>query len=521
MSYLDPMKTILNLRYATLLLLALLFSTELLSQFEVSHIDERASGDLILYSQAFGRTTYLVNQCGDIINQWEHDNRAGYTARLMDDGNMMRAEYVDFGCCDQTSRGGRLQILDWDQNVLWDYLVAKETETHHHDYIIMPSGNIMHLGWEVLDRAAMDELGIQPGPNELWAEFVREVRPIGRDSYELIWEWNLKHHLIQDRDSDQANYRPSIEDHLGKVDPHKMNTPREGKWHVNALEYDPVRDVVMINSRDNREFWILDHSTTIEEATGDEGGRAGKGGQILFRWGNPSAYGRGDVGDIQMFGSHGLTIIPEGQRFENYILFFNNDQISPTQQRFSTVELIKPLLDADGNYVLDADSTYMLEDHIIVYGEDQDTQPLFSPFMSNAEQLETGYLINEGSRGRIFEINEDKEVVWEMRSTFFSDDVFRAYSYPLDFIGFEGRDLSPISTEFHADGFELCDTPSSTDDPISALRLYPNPASQHIDVHVDQAATLELKSADQQRLARYDLHVGVNRVTLNGLAPGL
>ena len=51
----------------------------------------------------------------------------------------------------------------------------------------------------------------------------------------------------------------------------------------------------MLSPRHFSELWIIDRSATTEEARGHSGG--GMGGDLLYRWGNPSAYGHGDAYD--------------------------------------------------------------------------------------------------------------------------------------------------------------------------------------------------------------------------------
>lgn len=64
---------------------------------------------------------------------------------------------------------------------------------------------------------------------------------------------------------------------------------------------------------------------------GHLGGRYGKGGDILFRWGNPLVYKCGDEGDQRLFNQHCAQFTPEGG-----VLVFNNGQAP--QRHWSSVD---------------------------------------------------------------------------------------------------------------------------------------------------------------------------------------
>src|SRR5262249_18013735 len=134
---------------------------------------------------------------------------------------------------------------------------------------------------------------------------------------EVVWEWHLWDHLVQDFDKGKANFgdvaaHPELvninfgEDELPAVvaakdgkdkpkpdgdDPAASRPPRGDPdyTHFNGVAYNPDLDQIAVSVWKFSEFWVIDHGTTTAEAAGHKGGRQGKGGDLLYRWGNPRA----------------------------------------------------------------------------------------------------------------------------------------------------------------------------------------------------------------------------------------
>ena len=103
-------------------------------------------------------------------------------------------------------------------------------------------------------------------------------------------------------------------------------------------------------ARSFSEIWIIDHGTTTEEARGHTGGRWGKGGDLLYRWGNPRAYRNGTRLDQRLFFQHNIQWIPKGLSGEGHLLVFNNGS-GRQPDEYSSVDELVPPTDKDGNYI--------------------------------------------------------------------------------------------------------------------------------------------------------------------------
>ena len=91
----------------------------------------------------------------------------------------------------------------------WNYEIANDTYQLHHDIEPLPNGNILVLAWE--RKTANEAFGIGrqtiDNPlNEMWSEAILELELIGSNNANIVWEWHLWDHLIQDMDPELPNY---------------------------------------------------------------------------------------------------------------------------------------------------------------------------------------------------------------------------------------------------------------------------------------------------------------------------
>ncbi len=157
--------------------------------------------------------------------------------------------------------------------------------------------------------------------------------------------------------------------------------------HTNAVEYLPVgnsfngKESIMISSRQLDSIFIIDKTTGNVE------------------W---------ELGPEVLEGQHNPTLLDNGN-----VLVFNNGKIK------SNVLEINPLTN----------------EIVWEYSDDG----FYSGHISGAQRLANGNtLICEGADGRIFEVTQDKEIVWEYITPFSKKgkmDIFRAYRYSEDFSG--------------------------------------------------------------------------------------
>jgi hypothetical protein len=253
--------------------------------------------------------------------------------------------------------------------------------------------------------------------------------------------------LVQDFDDTKERFGV-IAEHPELLDINAAGGMRlPADWnHVNSVAYNADLDQLVLSSHHQDEIWIIDHSTTSAEAAGSTGGASGRGGDLLYRWGNPAMYDSGTVADQTLNGQHDARWIPEGRIGAGNLLIFNN---RAGEARSEVVEIAPPWV--DGAYLLEGDA-YGPVEPAWIYSES-----LYSRVISGAERLPNGNtLICEGTRGRFIEVTREGEVVWEYinpvagsgpldQGTAVDDksglSVFRVIRLPADHPAF--RDLEP------------------------------------------------------------------------------
>ncbi|MDX1410502.1 MAG: aryl-sulfate sulfotransferase, partial [Saprospiraceae bacterium] len=303
-----------------------------------------------LFAPSSTSETFLIDNCGHLINQWESNYWPGQSAYLLPGGDLLRTGRIN-SVFNSGGTGGRIERFSWEGELEWAYEYSSAQFHQHHDIEPMPNGNVLILAWELISREEAIAMGRNPmdvGANGLWPEHIVEVQPSGTSGATIVWEWHLKDHLIQDFDSTRANFGV-IADDPGRIDINYISQSPGADWiHANAIDYNPVRDQIVISSRTFSEIWVIDHSTTTAESAADAGGNAGNGGRILYRWGNPQTYRRGDPADQKFFGQHDARWVDNGS-----IMVFNNGFGRPGPD-YSQVDVIVPPWD-------DTSWTYSLE----------------------------------------------------------------------------------------------------------------------------------------------------------------
>ena len=458
---------------------------------------------------------FLLNECGEIVHQWGDTNgaRPGKTAYLLENGNLLKCKFdqsltgVSFGA---GGAGGMLEIRSWDNELIWSYMAADSLIRQHHDVHYMPNGNILFIAWERISLGEMLENGFDSLANsqrEYWPDLIREVNPT---TNEVVWEWRAWDHLVQDFDPSKANYG-IIGDHpeLIDINYNQYSGFREDWMHSNAIDYDPVKDQIILSVRNFSEIWIIDHSTTTEQAASHAGGNSGRGGDLIFRWGNIEAYKKGQKEDRQLFSQHDAHWIDDyvepAYQHHGKIAVFNNF----IDNSYSRGQILAPVWDATTYTYVRENGIYLPSGFAQTFSH-PDPGKTYSGTASSIQVMGDGHIIMcAAQQGFIFELAPGGEVVWEYKTPLkngFSipqgfilgvndNFTFQCKRYPGAYSAFIGKDLSPKGYIELSPNTSFClFTGINEDKGMETVKIYPNPAAGHlfIEGHIDSMGKLEI-----------------------------
>ena len=356
-----------------------------------------------LYNLQNNSTTYLVDKDGSIAHSWDCNTNANYAVFLKDDGNLLRQGVVTGAELSGAASGGVIQEYDKDANVVWEFEYSSADHQSHHDFAVLPNGNVLLTAWEVKSTTELAAAG-KSSTSEKWPTHFIEVEQDGTGG-KIVWEWHIWDHLIQDLDDTKPNFGV-VADHpeLMNINVAGQTSRRDGDWfHVNGIDYNAELDQIAFSSRFMSEIFIIDHSTTTADAASHEGGNAGKGGDFLFRYGNPANYGSSVAQSIPSAVHDVRWIENDGRPNGGWIQFFNNTGGSGNS---SVVDAINPPRDGY-NYTFNTGS-FQPAAH-----QWRHECKATSSGQSASDRLSNGNIFVAVSKQYMYEVDTNGNTVWQ------------------------------------------------------------------------------------------------------------
>jgi hypothetical protein len=373
--------------------------------------EDKIDDNYILVNDASANRVYLMDKEARLIHEWTLTNNIGNDVFLLPNGKLLASLESDDPQINLGGKGGRLQIVNTDETIEWEFVYSSLEGETHHDVELLPNGNVITIVWERLDAEISSQAGFML-EEDIFPESIIEINPT---TNEIVWEWRSMNHLVQDFDETKDNFGV-ISEHPELINLNyttSINATADTKgdiMHANAIAYDEVNDVVLLSVNFFSEVWVIDHSTSTEEAKGSTGGNYNKGGDLIYRFGNPEAY-ENEEGN-RLFRNNHFPNLLKGEDQGKLLIFSNGNGLDQS----TVFELELP-----AEYALEANTNN--EPRVTWSFTDPN---LYSAKVSGAVPLSNGnILITEGDYG-FWEVTREKEVVWKCNSQGF---FWRGYNY--------------------------------------------------------------------------------------------
>ncbi len=340
---------------------------------------------------------YLLDLLGNKIHTWTTNKQPLYS-QLRKNGNLLVVMEAPTYSHPLPPGGntGTIQELDWNSKVVWEY----KNEAMHHDFIDLPNGNILLSLWEQTPQEIANQIkGGVPHTTLNGAVFSDNLVEINREG-KVVWSWHSYEHL------DPA------QDLLGSSMPQFAWTYTNGLSYASHNPIDGTEGFI-VSMRSLNEVFIIRKSD----------------GEIIWR--SPK-----DMLNTQ----HDPTLLSNGN-----ILVFDNGfarDPNPFPSFGSRVVEINP---KTNKIVWQFDGGQGVIDKV----------RFFAPIVGGAQRLPNGNtLITDGPKGHIFEVTEDKKVVWDFLSPYTTDMtgyfpnnfLFKARRYAVSDINWPEKLPVPVHT---------------------------------------------------------------------------
>jgi len=125
------------------------------------------------------KSIHLVDLDGNVVHTWETGFMPGGSTAMLPDGHLLRAaQEPDNPRFHGGGIGGRIEELDWDGQVVWQWKLFGDQRTQHHEVLPMPNGHVLLIAWEYHSREeaiAHGRVAEQTSEEGLWTDVLLEA----------------------------------------------------------------------------------------------------------------------------------------------------------------------------------------------------------------------------------------------------------------------------------------------------------------------------------------------------------
>ncbi|MBC8266936.1 MAG: aryl-sulfate sulfotransferase [Flavobacteriales bacterium] len=435
-----------------------------------------------LYNPQGQTTTYLIDENENIAHTWNMNTECNYTVALKENGNLVRGTKNNGNQLSGAADAGRVQEIDPQGNIVWDYIYSTANYLSHHDLTLV-GDNVLITAWEVKTSIEVNNMGYDNATSDKWPTHFVELADDGNGGANIVWEWHIWDHMIQDTDASKPNYGV-ISDNPQLIDINMIQGGGGDWFHVNGVDYNEDLDQIVFSSRFASEIYIIDHSTTTAEAASHSGGNSGMGGDIMYRWGNPSNYNMSGAQIIDNAVHDARWITDDGRPNGGFLQIFNNSGVSNNQ---SAIDGIQTPWDA-------TTSTY-LRTPGQAFGPASYTTRYACAYsasgQSASDRMSNGNIFvnassGQGGAGVMYEVDSLGTIIWGP----YNAQSQKGFRYECDYPGIIALEQYMISTATTS-----CFTVSSIGNEITSgqISIYPNPTKNVVTIKFE---SVELQNID-------------------------
>lgn len=419
----------------TCIIFGLLFSQTLFAQSKDPY------DGYVIYGS--NRSAYLYDKDKKLVNEYKSKYMSSGSPRLLRDSSCVYSGRNSNGFPGTLPlMGGQFQIISWSGELLWDYTLANAKICPHHNFEIIYRTDDPNEKPHIL--AACYEY---PDGANIACDRLVEIKPTGTNTAEIVWEWRAWDHRTNDPDN-----HPEL-----LKEPSRNMSNRAKDWnHVNNISYNRELDQLIVDMKSFYEFVIIDHSTTTAEAATNSGGKYGKGGTLLYRWGHASNYGVS--GSDHLKGFHGGTWIPKFfpgttdpvPGAGNAMVFHNEGK--------DIIEIELPGND-DGIYPRVSGKAFGPDKLLWTYK--MENPGLHEGYV---QRLPNGNTLICNGRGSIYQITPDGEKIWDIMAT-----CNQAVMYSKSYLDMKSANKTNIKNQKNALSLQISTNPITGDVGVSLL----------------------------------------------------
>jgi hypothetical protein len=448
-----------------------------------------------LYNSQGSNTTYLIDENENIAHTWNMSTECNYTVQLKRNGNLIRGTKNNGNILSGAADAGRVQEIAPDGSIVWDYVYSTTDYLSHHDLTLV-GDNVLITAWEVKTSTEVNDAGYDNSSSDKWPTHFVELADDGNGGATIVWEWHIWDHLIQDMDPNKPNYGV-ISDNPQLIDINMIQSQGGpggggGDWfHVNGVDYNEDLDQIVFSSRHASEIYIIDHSTTTNEAASHSGGNSGMGGDIMYRWGNPDNYNMSGNQVIPSAVHDARWIENDGRPNGGFLQIFNNSGVSNSQ---SSIDGISTPWDAtSGSYLRTTGQSFGPSNYTTRY------ECAYSASgQSASDRMSNGNIYvnasgGQGGAGVMYEVDSLENIIWGP----YNAQSPKGFRYECDYPGIIA--LEPYMNSETSSCFNSTSVESINKEGLS---VYPNPTNSDITIEFESSINSDIKIGVYNTLGR-------------------